>query len=271
MANMSNAYGVCIMCGESEQLETLYSIMDELKGVAYSTDIFECNILDSSDISVGGVIREIIDVELPLECVNNLDIDSLVKRVLSNNAVLVSGFQGFGKGVYKRNVENLLSWLQYKLSEQGLSVPNSLDGVELTFIYVDEEGGCASLAHEQYTIRLELDGKHLVQKDIEFITNDYEYNAENLMKMDIFDECYDLTPDNIPNLLLKADEDELEYLGLGGLVNEHSVKNIDTSDLIQHDYICIISRITDLRFILNIDKLRKRLKELKDNETCCKI
>lgn len=49
MANVSNARGICIMLGGSEQLATLYSLMEELKGVTYSTDIFECYILDCSN------------------------------------------------------------------------------------------------------------------------------------------------------------------------------------------------------------------------------
>lgn len=164
MANVSNARGICIMLGESEQLATLYSLMEELKGVTYSTDIFECYILDCSNTETGSIIKNILNGELPTECVNNLDIDNLIKKVSSNKFVLVSEFQGSGRWSYSNNIEHLLYWLGLKLLEKGSTVPNSLEGVELTFIYVDEECGCTHLAHEQYTIKLELDRDHLVQK-----------------------------------------------------------------------------------------------------------
>lgn len=204
--------------------------------------------------------------ELPTECVNNLDIDNLIKKVSSNKFVLVSEFQGSGRWSYSNNIEHLLYWLGLKLLEKGLTVPNSLEGVELTFIYVDEECGCTHLAHEQYTIKLELDRDHLVQKKIEFITKRYDYNADNLMKLDVFDECYDLTQDTIPNLLLNATDDELEHLGLTGLVTEYTIKNVELIDLIDKSNGEILFYVTDIEEYLDIDTLRERLKVLKENE-----
>lgn len=272
MYRESDARGVVLMSGLEEQLRALYECMDVLKMTTFNTVIDECYILDCSDAATVSVVKNILDKELPPECISNLDIDTLFKRVLSNNNVLVSGFTGTGDWSYSNNIDDFLTDLDGELAWADMDLPNNLNGVELTFIYVDVNEETELLSSDQYTIRLELDGKHLVQKDVGYVGKSYDYSAENLMKLGVVDEeYYDVTEDTIPKLLLMATEDELEHLGLTGLVDEHTIKNVDTKGLLKYGIREVISDVTVLKYVLNIDKLRKRLEELKDNETYCKI
>ena len=214
MANISSASGVLTVEGKKEFVDAMIGfIKDYASAWYYETEIEE---------PFGEVERENGDVIVDLQ------------------------FWGVGRWSYSVNIDNFYRWLNESIfdanNKEDISDWKKLlseSNLCLRFDFTDEESGCGVLYNARTKITFQLVGdinnlhgynfNEIINANVEEnIIAEYDYNAENLRELNIYEEVYDFTFESFEIIaeMFEDDEDLVEEYAKHMNITEEQLKTV---------------------------------------------